>query len=381
MPKPGILMVISHYPPVVGGTERQAHRLAAGLARKGHQVTVLTLARPGTPAREMMDGVMVERALLGRGRGIVYAASYGLSLLRHLRRLRSEHAILHAHHLHLEAMAAAWVGVRAGLPAIAKMAGGGSGGDFARLGRTRASVGLPLLRHLRRVVAISAETKGELRAHGFEANRIVRIPNGVDLERFAPAADAAVARAQVDFGPETLLFLGRLDPLKGLDVALTAWARVVVLRPSAQLVLAGDGLARPALEAQVEALGVGASVRFLGTRPDPEALLRAAQGFLLPSRSEGMSNALLEAMASGLACVASRIGGNSELLEHKVTGLLTPAGDVAALAEAMLALLEDVNLRSRLGSAARAAAVERYGMDRVVQRYEDLYASLIGGGM
>jgi L-malate glycosyltransferase len=86
-------------------------------------------------------------------------------------------------------------------------------------------------------------------------------------------------------------------------------------------------------------------------------------------------------MASGLACVASRIGGNSELLEHKVTGLLTPAGDVAALAEAMLALLEDVNLRSRLGSAARAAAVERYGMDRVVQRYEDLYASLIGGGM
>ncbi|MEI8192190.1 MAG: glycosyltransferase family 4 protein, partial [candidate division NC10 bacterium] len=257
MPKPGILMVISHFPPAVGGTEWQAHRLAASLARKGHRVTVLTLARPGTPAREMMDGVTVERALLGRGRGIVYAASYGLSLLRHLRRLRSEHAILHAHHLHLEAMAAAWVGVRAGLPAIAKVACGGSGGDFARLRRTRTSVGLPLLRHLRRVVAISAETEGELRAHGFEANRIVRIPNGVDLDRFAPAADVAVARAQVDFGPETLLFLGRLDPQKGLDVALTAWARVVVLRPSAQQVLAGDGLARPALEAQVEALGMG----------------------------------------------------------------------------------------------------------------------------
>jgi L-malate glycosyltransferase len=379
--QPAILMVISHFPPTVGGTERQAHRLAAGLVRTGHRVTVLTLACPGRPVREVVDGVAVERALEGHGQGIVYAASYGLSLLRHLRRLRRGHAVLHAHHLYLEAMAAAWAGMRTGLPAIAKVACGGPDGDFSRLRRTRTGAALPLLRRLHRVVAISAEIEAELLAHGFAANRIVRIPNGVDLTRFAPTTDPAIARAQVGFGAETVLFLGRLDPQKGLDVALTAWARVVDGHPTAQLVLAGDGPARSALEAQVKALGLRASVRFLGTRPDPEALLRASQAFLLPSRSEGMSNALLEAMASGLPCVASRNGGNRDLLAHDHIGLLTPPGDAPALADALGLLLDDAALRSRLGAAARGAVAGRYGMDRVVQQYTALYAELTGGPM
>lgn len=374
-------MIASHFPPAVGGTERQAHSLAAGLVKAGHRVTVLTLARQDAPSREVLDGVQVERALAARGRGFAFAASYGLSLLRHLRRLLAGHAVLHAHHLYLEAMAAAWAGMRAGLPAIAKVACGGPDGDFARLRRSRTSVGLPLLRRLHRVVAITTETEAELLANGFASNRIARIPNGVDLARFTPAADPAIAQARVGFGPETVVFLGRLDPQKGLDLALAAWARVTDRRTKARLVLAGDGPARPALTDQVEALSLGRSVRFLGTRPDPETLLQASQIFLLPSRSEGMSNALLEAMASGLACVASRIGGNSDLLEHGLTGLLTPPGDAPALADALGLLLEDAPLRRRLGVAARAAVADRYGMNRVIQQYAALYAELTGGQM
>jgi glycosyltransferase involved in cell wall biosynthesis len=84
-------------------------------------------------------------------------------------------------------------------------------------------------------------------------------------------------------------------------------------------------------------------------------------------------------MATGLPCVASRIGGNSDVLEHGVTGLLIPAGDAGALADALDALLDDASLRSRLGTAARAVVLDQYGMDRVIQRYADLYAGLVGG--
>ena len=377
--RPGILMVISHFPPAVGGTERQAYGLASGLIRAGHRVTVLTLARPGAPAREVRDGIVIERALTERGRGVLFAATYGLSLLRHLRRLRAGHAFLHAHHLYLEAMAAAYVSLRSGLPAIAKMACSGLDGDFARLRRTGLIRCLPLLRRLRRVVAISAETEAELLAHRFIPDQIVRIPNGVDVVRFAPAPDPKLARQEMGFGPEAVLFLGRLDPQKGLDVALRAWARVAVRRPAARLFLAGDGPARATLEAQVRDLGLAERVQFLGRRSDPERLLQASQVFILPSRSEGMSNALLEAMATGLACVASRIGGNTDLVEDGFTGLLTPPGEAAALADALCALLEDGSLRGRLGTAARATAIERYGMDRVVREYMDLYVTLTEG--
>ncbi|HSD51519.1 MAG TPA: glycosyltransferase family 4 protein, partial [Candidatus Methylomirabilis sp.] len=176
--RPGILMLIAHFPPAIGGTETQAHTLATGIARLGHRVTVLTLARTGDPAREMLDGVAVERALAGVGRGVLYAATYGISLLRHLRRIRTGHGVLHAYHLYLEAMAAVWLGRRFDLPAIARIACGGIDGDFSRLRRTGLIWGLPLLRRLHRVVAISAETEAELEAHGFGADRVVRIPNG-----------------------------------------------------------------------------------------------------------------------------------------------------------------------------------------------------------
>jgi len=378
---PNILMVISHFPPAIGGTERQAHGLAAGLARAGHRVTVLTLSRPGMPAHEVVDGVAVERVLTGTGRGVSFAATYMISLLRHLGRLRSGHAVLHSHHLYLEAAAAAWVGERWRLPAIAKMACGGPDGDFARLRRTGLWIGLPLLRRLNRVVAVSAETAAELLAHRFAADRITRIPNGVDPDRFAPAPDPQATRQEMGLDPETVLFLGRLDPQKGLNVALHAWARVAARRPEARLVLAGEGPARAQLEAQARALGLGHSMRFLGPRPDPESLLRGSAIFLLPSRSEGMSNALLEAMATGLACVATRIGGNSDLVEHAVTGLLVPPGDAGALADALCGLLEDPALRLRLGMAARTAVLDRFTMDRVVHAYADLYATLVGGGV
>jgi len=371
-------MLISHFTPVVGGMETLALQLGRGLVQRGYPITVVTQRPPGTAVCEDISGIQVHRVLSGRGRGIVYALTYLASLLRALVRLHRQYRVLHANHLYLEALGAALVGSVAKVPALAVNACGGVFGDFARLRKTRMILALPLLRRLDCVVALSREIRDELTAHGFAPGQIVQIPMGVDVERFVPAVEPGAARDQAGLGPETVLCLGRLDPQKGLEDALVAWAHVTVQKPAAQLVLVGDGPSRYALEAQARALGLEGRVRFLGLRRDPEILLQGSQVFLFPSRSEGMPNALLEAMATGLPCVASRIGGNSDLVEHGVSGMLIPPGDVRALAEAVITLLDDPSLRNRLGTLARRVAVEQYSMDRIVRQYAELYADLTG---
>ncbi len=372
-------MLISHFTPVVGGMETLALQLGRGLVQRGYPITVVTQRLPGMAACEDISGIQVHRVLSGRGRGIVYAFTYLASLLMALARLHRQYRVLHANHLYLEAMGAALVGRLSKVPALAVNACGGVFGDFARLRKTRMILALPLLRRLDRVVALSREIQDELTAHGFTPGQIVQIPMGVDVDRFVPAVEPGAARDQAGLGPETVLYVGRLDPQKGLEDALAAWAQVTARRPAAQLVLVGDGPSRCTLEAQARALSLEGRVRFLGLRRDPEILLQGSQVFLFPSRSEGMPNALLEAMATGLPCVATRIGGNSDLVQHGVTGLLTPPGDAEALADALLALLEDRALRKRLGASARSAVIEGYGMDRIVSRYAELYATLAGG--
>lgn len=374
--RPPILMLISHFPPAAGGTEAQALQLGQQLVRLGYRVTVLTQSHPGWPASESLCGVQVLRVLLGRGKGIVYALTYLGSLLRHLATQAKARRILHAHHLYLEALAASVWRKGGKIPALAKVAGSGTFGDFARLHRSGVAAALPLLRRLDRIVAVSQEIRQELMAHGFGPERIVDIPNGVDAVRFAPPLDPVIGRSVAGLDVDTVLFLGRLDLEKGLDVALAAWAQVVRRRPGVQLVLAGAGPSEATLKAQAGQLGLGDTVRFLGVSATPEALLKGSDVFLLPSRSEGMSNALLEAMATGLACVATRIGGNLELLRHGENGLLVRPDDAESLAHSLLGLLDDPGLRRRLGAAAREDVLERYALPRVAQRYSELYTRL-----
>ena len=221
--RPGILMLSSHFPPAVGGSEIQAFQLGRELVRLGFPVSVLTQPHPGCPASESLSGVRVLRVVVGRARGPVYPLTYLGSLLRHIAAQRKAHGILHAHHLYLEAMAVAAFRTCQKMPSLAKVACGGPFGDFARLQRTGADLALPLLRRLDRVVALSQKIRHELISVGFVAGKIAQIPNGTDATRFAPVPDPAAAQSAAGFGVETVLFLGRLDSQKGLVVALSAW--------------------------------------------------------------------------------------------------------------------------------------------------------------
>ncbi|MGD0599986.1 MAG: glycosyltransferase [Terriglobales bacterium] len=146
--------------------------------------------------------------------------------------------------------------------------------------------------------------------------------------------------------------------------------------PDAEFVLVGDGPLRPELENEASSLGLGASAIFLGDRQDMPAVLASLDVAVLTSDSESLSNVILEAMAAGLPVVAYSVGGNSELLSHQ-RGALIPAGNETSFADAVEKLLADSALREQLGRNARQFANENFSLDRVRQRYEELYVTLL----
>jgi glycosyltransferase involved in cell wall biosynthesis len=196
---------------------------------------------------------------------------------------------------------------------------------------------------------------------------VPEIPNGVDTARFSPAAPAVRERCE-------LLFTGRLAPQKGVDVLLNALTKVC---GAWRLRIAGDGPERERLAALSKHLGIAKQVEFLGwaQRDELPALYRSADIFVFPSYDEGMPNVVLEALASGLPVVATRIAGNDQLVAHGENGMLVPTGDAGAFAEALLPLMQDTELRKKMGVRSRAIAVEQFSWERAAAAYEQLFTA------
>ena len=178
--------------------------------------------------------------------------------------------------------------------------------------------------------------------------------------------------------------MGRLKVVKGYDLLINIVPQVISQVPDVVFWIAGIGLLRAELENQVERLGVGNHVRFLGLRQDIPDLMAAADLFVLPSRIEGIPGALLEAMGMGMPTVAFNINGVSEAIEHEETGLLVPAEDSQALAEAIIRILSDHSMGAALGTQAKLAIMEGFSLDKMCQQYEELFTVLYaprGSGM
>jgi glycosyltransferase involved in cell wall biosynthesis len=168
-----------------------------------------------------------------------------------------------------------------------------------------------------------------------------------------------------------------LRPVKDIDVFIRAAGELAEVYPHASFHIAGEGELRPSLEKLVADLNLTGRVFLPGTIKDVPGFLRALDIAVLCSRSEGMSNAVLEYMAAGKAIVATAVGGNVQLLEHERSGLLVPAGNPHRLAEAMRRLLDDPVLAIRLAQAARQRVEERYSREAMVRRFEDFYENLL----
>ena len=205
--------------------------------------------------------------------------------------------------------------------------------------------------------------------------QLVVIPNGVDLARFSPAPEPRRGGP----GLVTVGTLANLRPEKGLRDLLRAMALVRDRYPQGRLAIWGGGPLRADLEGLIGELGLRAEARLHGPTTEPEAALRALDIFVLPSLSEACSNVLLEAMASGLPVVATRVGGSPVLVEDEMTGLLVRPGDPDALAKAIIRLVEDPMLARRLGASAYDVVRSRFGVDRMLSRVQAFYERALSG--
>ena len=211
-----------------------------------------------------------------------------------------------------------------------------------------------------------------------DPSRIRQLYSGVDTERFAPG----LAPSSTDTkGPGTGLTIGtigRLDPVKDQAALLRAFAALQRRVPDARLVIVGDGPLRGTLRTLATSLGIADAVTFTGARDDTPDLLRAMDVFVLPSVNEGISNTILEAMATGLPVVARRVGGNPELVLDGATGVLyDDRADPQGLEAALARYLTNPGLRQAHGRAARERAVQCFSLDAMVKRYLALYDELL----
>jgi glycosyltransferase involved in cell wall biosynthesis len=343
--------------------------------RRGHAVHVVTRHFAGLPGDEVVDGVRVHRWVRTSAVGPLFGLSFVVGVIRALRRLRPCYDLVHTHQGLWESIATG-LGrdLLRGAPVLVQPASSGYYGEAEEMARTR---GFAVLRRLalrnRRFAAISADIERQWRALGVPPDRIVRMASGVDAEHFRPGPSAV--EAALPPRPR-LVFTGRLHPQKNLDLLLDAWPEVA-RRTGANLILVGDGPDRDRLRERARSLGVADRVHFAGAVADPAEHLRAADAFALPSVAEGMSNSLLEALATALPCLASDIGGNTDLLDHGRNGLLVPPGDRDAWTSALVRVLDNRDLARRLGDAARGRIEAEFALPVVVDRYLALYRSLL----
>jgi len=233
------------------------------------------------------------------------------------------------------------------------------------------------------VVAVSSHVQEVLvRDVGILRERVRLIYNGVDTVRFAPDETTRDRmRATLRVGSEDVLIgiVARLEKVKNHALLLRAFAPLrQEFGPTVRLAIVGDGSERSALEGLAHQLGIAGKVEFLGERHDVPELLRALDIYVLVSVSEGMSVTLLEAMGCGLPIVATAVGGNVEIVDNTVTGLLVPPGDVDGLVRSLRVLVREREIGARLGLAGRRRVIERFDQRGMMAQYLDLYRGALG---
>lgn len=423
-----ICYVAYQFWPSVGGSQTQAEKQAGYLSQLGQEVLVVTLRHQKTwQASEMYGSFSVIR--VGgwyRRSGTLRAGRFGYLLINVLMfltlwRLRQKYDLIHTLQFSPQAAVAALIGKLTHKPVILGVQstgpyeppddpssqgepGGGMhavipdrherrtiraeaemGGDLAQLQRT-AWGGRMMLDYLRKADVyyqiLSSRSYQYLQQHRFRPERIIYIPNGVDTQRFYPVSwiklDEMAQRVERCF-----ICVARLEYAKGIDVLLHAWAQMMALPPAwrqglqPRLRLVGDGASRKQLESLAVALGIQESVEFCGTRLDVPGLLQDAWGFVLPSRWEGMPNALLEAMSCALPCIATRVSGSEDVLEQGLNGLLVEPEQPQQLAYALRLLIEDTDLAMQLGWLGYETVHRYYQLSTTVQGCLAFYRYLL----
>lgn len=434
-----VAMFIEYFYPLVGGAEQQLEQLAKKLKERDVEVKIFTLHRKGLKKKELLGGIPVFRKyailrfiklpfgkLIRKGLDIpayrfedTYAdidqvywdeamahqgfhlKTIGLYLYRFylfgvqaLKWLilnvlmfftflmeRKNMDIVHCHLMVSPFTSAACrMGRLFGKKVLMKL------GDVYDLNvLEKYSLSQWHLRNFKRSVdlfiCINQEIKKMLLRKGVQPGQIKIITNGVDTARFQPIEEDkkdALKRELSLSGKKLITFVGALKRKKGLDILLQSWRGLLGMSHNLLLILVGraDNHAEY-LQRLVKELNLSESVRFVGEVSDVSRYLGASDIFVLPSRSEGMANALLEAMSCGLPIVATAVGGAKDAIENKKSGILVEPGNQEELREGIRQLIEDIQYAKTLGESARKRANDIYSFQKVTEDYLSLYQELV----
>jgi glycosyltransferase involved in cell wall biosynthesis len=369
-----IALVSRRYPPLIGGAEKVLSYLARGFAESGWETRVLTSRLERSLAAREEEATAGGRLIVERlaTRRLRFVGTW--QYMRGLRRWFEEHRVGAAYvsMLKHDAYVVVECGRRLGFPVVLRPEGAGATGDLAwqSWGRFGRRIGARC-RTADAYVAISPAIRRELELAGYDPRRIHDIPNGV------PVPLSAWRQRGTAGGPRVAVYTGRLAEEKGLDVLIAAWPMVQRSHPGCRLILVGEGPMRRMLEEQAGALGVREVIEFRGAVADVTETLREADLYVLPSREEGMSIALLEAMALGMPVVASDIPGNRGIIRHGKTGMLVAAGEPEALARGIHASWEGYESACARGRRAREDVAARFSIASVVRKHIELFESLL----
>jgi glycosyltransferase involved in cell wall biosynthesis len=348
-----------------GGQERRIISEMAGMARRGHHVVLATRPQCRIAAEAAKIGIPV---LLLPMRNKADLASI-IPLARYLSREGIQVVNTHSG-------VDSWIGAFA-----AKLA------RTPALVRTR-HLNIPLKRNwvnfvhymANRIVSCGQTMKSQLvEGCGFPPEQVISIPTGIDFARFTPARPRSQVRQELGIAEDefAVLMVGVIRSVKRHEIALRAFQAFLEKHPAAQLLLAGDGPMRERMVELAAELGIAGKARFLGHREDVPDLMAAADLLLLTSRSEGVPQAVTQALGLGLPVVATAVGGVPELIIHERTGLLVPPEDPHAAAEAMLRVADDAQLAARLGGAGRRHALAEFSLDAMLDNTEALLNALV----
>ncbi len=367
-----VCLVISSFRPRIGGAERVTERLGAELRRQGVRVVVLTRRYPGLPRRDSIGGVPVHR--LGRpAGGKVGALTFAVHCLWALAGPFSRCRVVHVQNPDTPLL----VGLIARLCLRRRLFFTAHSMPETLFDRKRWTGRLRLrlaARLAEGILVLTDAMAQDLASRGVPGDRLHVIAGGIDLETFHPPTPAerrrCRARLEVPGGTLVFLFVGRLVQLKQVDLLLRAWS-LPSTGGARSLLIVGEGPEEERLRGLSAELNLS-DVRFEPFTDRIADYLMAADAFVLPSRMEGLSAALVEAMATGLAVVASDLPGNRAVIEHRRSGLIVPRRDVRSLAEA-LRELECAELRARLGAAAARIVSRDYSLRAYARKHRKLY--------
>lgn len=378
-------MLVTNIDAPTGGIQKNSRLLLDQLNARGIKTFVCTRNYHGLSANEIVNGTVFHRSpVIGNSlavNGLFYLVDTFIWLVKN----RKKYDLVHCQQMFGPTMTAVLAGFITHKPILTRITSGGSLGEASEIRRMPLSrLRIRLIKYVTRFVALTEEMKDELTDIGISSENIAVIHNSTDIpsEISCSSVDKLTFKNRLDIPDVKIgIFTGRLSEEKRLDSLINAWKQVTEHFPDAQLLLLGEGgefrNVEDALRKQVKGLDLERNVVFKGFVPNPKDYLIAADAFILPSRSEGMSNSLVEAFACGSTIIASDIGANREICIHDVNSLLFPVGDSKRLAEHLIRVFSDRETAERLGENARSFAEKELTVDRMTEKYLAEYCRII----